>query len=137
MEEASNKLVLTGRQQSSVTFWGKGFPRMDIRNAAKIQQALGEKAIVDGFVNMPLKNYVDSNWVADVNQDVCKWTFDINEARWANDTTYKNVMWLKDDLKDLYAEEFSLSKKETDEMTFNDAYMYADAVYSERFEMIP
>ena len=56
---------------------------MDIRNAAKIQQALGEKAIVDGFVNMPLKNYVDSNWVADVNQDVCKWTFDINEARWA------------------------------------------------------
>ena len=46
-------------------------------------------------------------------------------------------MWLKDNMKDAYGRAFNLTRQQVEDMTFNKAFMYADAVYSERFEGIP
>ena len=42
-------------------------------------------------------------------------------------------MYLRDDLKQAYKSYFKLSFKETESMTFHDAYDYADAIFSIRF----
>jgi hypothetical protein len=46
-------------------------------------------------------------------------------------------MWLRDNMKDAYGTAFNLTATQVSDMTFNKAFMYADAVYSERFEGIP
>lgn len=66
----------------------------------------------------------------------CKYSAEINDGLWKNDTTYESVMYLRDDLRTQYQKEFNLTQEKVDDMTFHDAYQYADAVYSERFEGI-
>mmetsp|Transcript_6187 Transcript_6187/g.10014 ORF Transcript_6187/g.10014 Transcript_6187/m.10014 type:complete len:212 (+) Transcript_6187:627-1262(+) len=46
-------------------------------------------------------------------------------------------MYLKDDMAPYYAIAFNLTQEEEDDMTFFNAYNYADAIYSQRFEGLP
>lgn len=55
-------------------------------------------------------------------------------ARMKSDSSYEKVMWLKDRMKPKYQQEFELDQAHADSMTYFDAYMYSDAVYSMRFE---
>ena len=53
------------------------------------------------------------------------------------DSTYKNALWLRDQMAPYYGQEFNLSKSEVQNMRFVDANGYSDVLISEMFEGIP
>lgn len=98
-------------------------------------ESLGQRALIDGFINHPIHTYMENPiWEDDLAMETCNYARIINDGLWKNDTTYTDVMYLRDDLKSQYRKEFNLNQTQFDDMTFHDAYQYADAVYSERFE---
>ena len=108
---------------------------MQIRNAQSIVASLGKQSIVDGFIPQPIHTFMEYPiWEDDLSQQSCKYTDDVQKKLVLNDTTYKNVLYLRDELKAQYKIEFSLNQTQFDSMTFHEAYEYADALYSERFE---
>ena len=63
------------------------------------------------------------------------------DARWGNKTygdlyVFNDTMYLKDDLADDYVQLMNIPPAEIPDMTFKDAYYYADLVYSQNFEGI-
>ena len=114
---------------------GRGLPKMQIRNAQSIIDELGQQAILNGFINHAIHTFIEHPiWEDDLAMESCKYSAEVNDGLWKNDTTYESVMYLRDDLKSQYQKEFDLNQTQVDDMTYHDAYQYADAVYSERFE---
>ena len=134
----SQPLNITAKQRVDMGQSGRGLPLFNVRRSIEIQDSLGHQAIVDGFVNQPIHTFIDHPvWDDNLAMESCKYVYEINGGLWKNDTTYTDVMYLRDDLKAQYQIEFSLNQSQVDDMTFHDAYQYADAVYSSRFEMVP
>jgi len=49
-------------------------------------------------------------WEDNLAMETCKWAYTINGGLWKNDTTYTDVMYLRDDLKPQYQIEFDLNQ---------------------------
>lgn len=86
---------------------------------------------------MPIYTAKKAGWDNDLDFASCDFAIAVDIARMKNESSYRKVMWLKDRMKSKYQEEFELTQDEVDKMTYYDAYMYSDAVYSMRFEGIP
>ena len=65
----------------------------------------------------------------------CGFAGTVNDARWLDDRTYKDIMWQRDILIDAFKTEFP--NKALDNMTYHDAYIFSDVVESGIFEGIP
>ena len=48
-------------------------------------------------------------WEDDLAMESCKYSYGVNGGLWKNDTTYESVMYLRDDLKTQYQQEFNLN----------------------------
>ena len=76
-------------------------PAFNIRNSAQIDQDLKEQAIINGFVSIPLYNYFKGDkWQNGVAGDSCTWANDVDMDRWQKDSTYNDVQWIKDKMRD-------------------------------------
>lgn len=53
------------------------------------------------------------------------------------DRAYKDALWLRDKMRDVYKDFFDLTPGAAIDMKYTDAYDMSDAIYSERFEGIP
>jgi len=133
----SPPLKLTPKQVEGLKAKKRGLPQFKCRNSDKINEDLGQLAIVDGFVEKAIHTYIETEWVDNVNTYTCNFAAKVDGGRYQNDSTYADVMYLKDSLKNDYAETFGLDQEQVDNMTFFDAYLYSDAVFSQRFEGIP
>ena len=97
-------------------------------------------AICKGFARIPIHSYPRSPpFEDDIATKSCGKIKDAVAKRWddtvyGDDVVFKDVMNLKDDLKDKYSKMMNLNESEEDKMTFKDAYGYADLVFSQRFE---
>ena len=69
--------------------------------------------------------------------DSCPWAKTVNSARWNNNTIFSNVSYLVEDMKPYYKKVFNLTKEQTQNMKYTEAYDYADAIFSMIFEGIP
>lgn len=77
----------------------------------------------------------------DIETKSCDYIKEAVNLRWDNTTygdkvAFPDVMYLKDELRDKYAIIMDLDQEKKDKMTFNDAYHYADLVFSQQFELI-
>jgi len=86
---------------------------------------------------MTVKDQILPSWDNDLYRGSCKYTDTIDRVRWKNDRSYKDCMWLRNNMRDAYGQKFHLTPEQVNNMTFNQAFNYADAIYSERFEGIP
>ena len=120
-------------------------PPFQVRDKVKAEiEKLGDKAIIDGFVHVALKNYIlpDSNkkinppglWHNGVALESCPYASNSDSARWPDDKTYQDAYWLKNETKELYGKYFDLTPEQVSNMTFNEAYKFSDAMISEEFE---
>ena len=91
---------------------------MVIRNREKIDSDLTtpdgkHKAICDGFVPVPITNFIQKKpfipWQNDIFRTTCHYADVINNARWEDDRAYKKAMWLKDTMKEKYGAFFDLN----------------------------
>ena len=80
-------------------------------------------------------------WQDDIETKSCGYVKGSVDIRQGNKTysdlvVFKDVMYLKDDLAEEYVELMEIPEAEIPDMTFMDAYHYADLVFSQRFEGI-
>lgn len=66
--------------------------------------------------------------------NACPYAQAIDMARWTQEDTYKDHFYLRDGMRYDYQKVFNLTDEETANMTYNDAYKYADAIFSQIFE---
>ena len=75
----NNTLRITHKQRSS----SRGTPPFNIRAQAEIEASLKDKAIVDGFVDIPIKTYIQKgNWQDGVASETCQFAQDVDADRW-------------------------------------------------------
>lgn len=113
---------------------------MQVRKSIAWNKKMGKAAIAKGFARIPIHSYPrNPPFEDDIATKSCGKIKDAVSKRW-DDTVYgdavvfKDVMNLKDDLKDKYSKMMNLNESEEAKMTFKDAYEYADLVFSQRFE---
>ncbi len=71
----------------------------------------------------------------DIETRSCEYVRASSSLIWDNTTygdivAFKDVMYLKDDLRDKYAIIMDLNESQKESMTFTDAYLYSDLVFS-------
>jgi hypothetical protein len=81
------------------------------------------------------------NFEDDIETNSCDYVKAVNTLQWKNETygdltVFKDIMYLRDDLRDKYAVIMDLNSTMKENMTFNQAYHYADLVFSQQFEGI-
>lgn len=94
---------------------------------------LKTRAIVDGFINIPIKVHVSQTWTDDLTTASCPFVEDVYNQRKPSDFAYEDVMYIKDTMAPFYAEVFNVSA----DMTWNEGNTYSDALISQMFEGIP
>jgi len=109
---------------------------MQVRRNQTIIKDLGANATCHGFIGIPIYTSVEQgNWGDHLSQKSCQFAQAVNDARWQNDSSYKDYFYLRDDMRQAYKVAFDLNQTQTDDMTFNDAYKYSDSIFSQRFEL--
>lgn len=110
-------------------------PPFTVRRAVNISNELQRFAIAEGYTGIPIYDMIDkTKWENQVQVESCHFANEVNDKRWHNDSTYSNAYWLRDALKPQYQKVFNLTDEQTANMTYGQAYEYADAIYSEMFE---
>ena len=61
----------------------------------------------------------------------------MNDYNYEHDDVFADVLWLRDEMKPYYKEEFHLNDSFVDSMEYYWANRFADYIFSERFEGIP
>jgi len=70
----------------------------------------------------------------DIDLDGCDYVNTVDGYRFPAESTYTDVEWLKDDLREPIGEAFNLTRAERDNMSFMDLYGKCDIVQSNLFE---
>jgi len=78
-----------------------------------------------------------TQWKNDLDTTSCYWSNKIDRTRGKNDSSYSKGFYLRDALRSQYQIAFNLSDEQIQNMTFRQAYLFADAVYSERYAGVP
>jgi hypothetical protein len=104
---------------------------------------MGANAIIGGYSRIPIYTYMSATISPFDNIDTksCGYVKQANDVRWGNTTygdliAFPDVMYLRDELRDKYAKIMNLNETQKNAMTFKDAYLYADLVFSQKFELI-
>jgi hypothetical protein len=106
------------------------------RTGAEAKILLGNKAIIQGYSRIPIYTWMAGPIIFDdIETKSCDYVKESNVLRWDNTTygdrvAFPDVMYLKDALKDKYAIIMELNETQKQSMTFKDAYLYADLVFS-------
>lgn len=58
-QQQPKRLELSKQQQAALEASERGMPAFKVRNAVKMNKDLGKFAIVDGFVTVPIKTFID------------------------------------------------------------------------------
>jgi len=58
-------------------------PPFKVRAAKELQDELGNKAIIDGYTQVPLYTYTDTTTDDDVNYSGCQWVNECDNVRYA------------------------------------------------------
>lgn len=109
--------------------------------------SLNTQPAPSGFVLKPIYIYVQENDKPMVEEDIiyqnCKHVKQALEASVDNDdfvaqdsSIFKDVLYLRDGLRESFGKQLELTQEQTQQMTFHNAWRYADVVYSEMFEGI-
>ena len=72
--------------------------------------------------------------INDLDLNGCDYVHKVDSARFISESTYKQVEFLKDDLREPFTAAFNLTKFQSKYMTFMGSYKYSDIVQSREFE---
>jgi hypothetical protein len=135
-DQYSDYLELSLLQATSLIDESRGTVPFKTRRSAAIKTDLQKKSIIPGYSRIPIYTYMERPiFFDDIETRSCDYVKAANDIRWDNETygdkvTFKDVMYLRDDLRDKYAIIMNLDEAEKASMTFKDAYHYADLVFS-------
>lgn len=72
-------------------------PAFRVRNLTQINDHLGKNAIEDGFVQIPIKTFIDYyQWQDDLGPESCHYAVKLHDKLAALDSTYQDVLYTRD-----------------------------------------
>jgi len=98
---------------------------------------LGADAIVNGFISVSIKTFMDASFTDDLGWSNCDYVSDVTNARKPLDSTYEEVLWVKPQLEQAYATDMKVSKEAMKRLTFPEFTMVSDLIFAEVFEGVP
>jgi hypothetical protein len=116
-------------------------PQFNVRQAEQINERLGKEAAPSGFVNVPIHTYIEFEWNDDLGYGSCKYSFQVNNMRTPLDSSYKEVLYTRDELAEPFARDlgsvFNVTAEEIKAMEWKDVERYSDVVFAEVYQGIP
>lgn len=107
-------------------------PPMKIKMGKELNAHLGRKAIIDGYVQIPVYTYTDANMADDVSTNGCPYLNTCDGYYWTNPETFtEEYDIIYPILRDPIKIAFNLTEEETQAMKYTDMYNYADIFVSE------
>jgi hypothetical protein len=134
--QAAEAVKLTAGEQKSLKE-GRGLPRMSLRDASSINEELGENALPNGFVSVPITTFVDLNIMDDVSYDGCTYANAEVTDRRHIDPTFNDYWWIANFTRDPLAEAMGVSYDLMDSLLFYQVYDYSDGYVAREFENLP
>ena len=129
--------TLTAKQIGALNEGKSATLPFSVSNASAIQQEVGQTALPDGFVGIPIYNYINKPLSDDLDFESCGYVRSVDSARWPNEETYRSVDYLIDELQPVFNETFGLNQTESTRMTFmgsDGIWSYCDWIQSDLFE---
>lgn len=108
-------------------------PPFTVRNAATVNQQLGQSALPHAFVGIPAHTYVNQPIEDDLDMGGCPYPQQEDE-RFPEDSTYTSEWWLVEDLQGPLGECFLWDEEKRVNTTFMDIYNACDEITSRLFE---
>lgn len=129
-----NQQILSDSESSSLQS-GKGMPPMKIRKATQINDQLGQAAIIDGYVQIPVFTHSQESVQDDVAYTGCKNSMDGRHYYEKKNDTFIDIQQpYFDILKKPIQIAFNLTQHQTDKLTFDQLYLYCDIIKAEKFQ---
>lgn len=130
----SESTKLSAAQTAQMQYSGIGLPPFNLRNAGKVNTKLGNNALPDSYVGVPI--YTDSNptMFDDLDLTGCDYVNAVDGYRFPANSTYYPVDWLYTDQRAPLGICFNLTSEEEWEMDFMALYGYGDDITSRLFE---
>ena len=93
---SNSRTRLTEKQIKALESGQPASPPFKIREFAKVQETLGADALPHGFQGIPIFNHMDMPMNDDLDLKGCDYVNKVDEFRFPNDDTYKDVSYLID-----------------------------------------
>lgn len=123
---------------SSNSTWNvRGAPAFGVRRAFNLSQTLQRFSTAEGYTQHPIYNTQKPNWETAIEYQSCPYASIMDDENYPKDSTYTDVMYLRDNMRDAYKQAFNLSDEQAANMTFCEASLYADTIFAEMFEGLP
>jgi len=74
---------------------GRGLPKISVQDSTTINTQLGENALPNGFVSVPVFTFVNNSVLDDVNFNGCEFVHDQVEERRYNNANYNDYWWVR------------------------------------------
>ena len=72
---------------------------------------------------------MDNVWEDDLFYGSCDYAATTDSARFPEDSTYTDELYLRDDLRYQYQKEFGLNDSQTENMKYSDAYSQTNSIF--------
>jgi hypothetical protein len=93
---------------------------------------LGKKAIIDGYVQIPVYTYEEKTFTDDILTGGCPYVDDVDYYYYGNPATFdEQMVTFGPILKHPIMVSFNLSEEEYDALVYTDLYSYTDILVSE------
>ena len=132
--QQKRSVQLTPVQVKAVSPGGVASPPFKVRDQRKINEELGNYALPEGFIQLPIYNHNENAMSDDLDIPGCQYVQDVDIYRFPAESTYSQVEFLKDDLREPITKAFNLTIEESINMSFMTLYGKCDIVQSEEFE---
>ena len=74
----------------------RGAPPFNVRDMDRINKELGDMALPNAFVQVPLTQFNNDDIQDDVSYDGCQYIKDVSIARMHNETIWEKYDWMKE-----------------------------------------
>ena len=125
---------LTMEQEKVLNHGEVASPPFQVRDQHDMITRLGRHPLPDGFNPVPIFNHNEVSMTDDLDLTGCNYVNEVDGDRFPSESTYTNVEFLKDDLRQPFTEAFNLNQTQSEDMSFMNLYGYCDVVQSRLFE---
>lgn len=92
--------VITKTQAAQLEVSKRGLPPFSVRNNLQICGELGQNAVPNGFVTVPIYNVIDPTWVDDLVKGGCAYVSKVESAQIVDDLFWNSSLFTRTELAD-------------------------------------
>jgi hypothetical protein len=117
---SSNAKLTQGELKSLET--GRGMPQMKVSSATRINTDLGNDALPNGFVSLPISTFYDPSVLDDVSYNGCPYVGNSVDYLSVTNSNYINWWWIANFAREPLADSLGIDYQPMDDVPFLEVY---------------